>query len=183
MVRLDYGNFSRTLILHPFDLLKILLDKEDGPLISEFSKLIGDHPLLHFRIYELKKILFKDANMLSKRIESHKQNIDWQIRRIYRARNHVMHSGECWPGTRQLVQHLHSYLIICIHNLLHDLSSNPEWRIPDAFEHRLALYDYFQQRLKDDPRKKVTIAEIYNPIEIMHGSNNSPPAWRNNNAV
>ncbi|MEN6475099.1 MAG: hypothetical protein ABFD81_13875, partial [Syntrophaceae bacterium] len=115
--------------LHPEDMLRILLDDTDGPLITSFYDLIKDNPLLTFRIHHMRTDFFQNATKLANILKGNKKNIDWQLRRIYRVRNNVMHQGICLPGTRQLIQHLHSYYIFAIHNLIYDLKNNPNWTI------------------------------------------------------
>ncbi len=156
---------STKYILHPFDLLTILLDKKDGELIKDFLTLVKDNPLLLYRIGCLWKDPFSEPKFLIKRLKRHKKNIEWQIRRIYRARNYVMHKGVCPLQTRQLIQHLHSYYIVTIHNLIHDLKINSEWSINDALEHRFHLYEYFCKKITDG--EKVTTEALFNPYLIL----------------
>ena len=156
---------SSKYILHPFDLLKILLDKKDGELITEFLTFIKDNPLLLYRIGCLWKDPFSKPKDLVKRLERHKKNIEWQLRRIYRARNYVMHKGICPLQTRQLIQHLHSYYIVTIHNLIHDLKMNSEWSISDALVHRFHLYEYFCKKLNNN--EKATAEALFNPYLIL----------------
>lgn len=167
---------SNKYILHPSDLLNILLDKKDGELITEFRNLINDNPLSVYRIYSLWKDVFEKPEILAEKLERHRKNIEWQIRRIYRARNYAMHNGICHPRTRQLIQHLRSYYIITIHNLIHDLKINSEWSISDALEHRFYLYTYFYDRLKESNDKKLSIEALFNPYLVLFDSGKNS-AW------
>jgi len=151
--------------LHPFDLLKILLDKKNGELATEFLSFIQGNPLLIYRISYLRKDIFGDPKILLEKLERHEKNIAWQIRRIYRARNYVMHKGVCPLQTRQIIQHLHSYYIVTIHNLIHDLKINSEWSINAALEHRLRLYAYFKKMLKSNA--DITPEALFNPYLIL----------------
>ncbi len=164
--------------LHPIDMLKILFEKNDSDLITRFQNIVGQHPLLHYRIFSLREDLFKNPKKLKNGIERHRRDVDWQIRRIYRARNHIVHTGTCLPQNRQLIQHLHSYFIITTHALIHDLRNNQLWGIADAFEHRRNMYDYFITRLKNsDPT--ISIDEIYNPLDMFLAKSDLKPAWLN----
>ncbi|WP_207689736.1 hypothetical protein [Desulfonema limicola] len=165
---------SSKYVLHPFDLLKILLDKKNGELITEFLNLIQSNPLLIYRIGCLWKDPFGDPKLCAKKFERHKKNIEWQIRRIYRARNYVMHKGVCSLQTRQLIQHLHSYYVVTMHNLIHDLKMNSTWSINEAFEHRLHLYTYFYNELNNNG--KITLEALFNPYLILFEKMNTS-AW------
>jgi hypothetical protein len=167
---------SSEFLLHPYDMLTILLDRNEEKVVQEFGNLVGDHPLLHYRIYSLREHFFKDAKTASKQILRHRVNIDWQIRRIYRARNYILHKGCCWPQTRQLIQHLHSYFIISMHNLVHDLRRNTSWSIADAFQHRRTIFDHFIARLRNGERQ-VLMDEVYDPLKMLAGIGESSPAW------
>jgi hypothetical protein len=156
---------SSEYILHPFDLLTILVDKQHGELIKEFLNLIKDNPLLLYRIGYLSKDTFSKPKFLMERLKKHKKNIEWQIRRIYRARNYVMHKGIYPLKTRQLIQHLHSYYIITIHNLIHDIKMHSEWSISDALEHRCHLYEYFCKKLENN--ENITVEALFNPQLIL----------------
>ena len=174
-------NSSTEHILEPRDLLNILLDKEEGDLINNFYEFVKDNPLLLFRIHYLRQRVFKSPKTLSKAIDTHRLNIDWQLRRIYRARNHVMHRGVCVPQTRQLIQHLHTYYINEINTIINDLVWHPNWGIPEALEHRLLLYEMLQKRLKDHEKSPISQEEILKPFKILFMNKaTSPILWQNN---
>lgn len=68
-----------------------------------------NYPLLQYRIqhyserfsnrFELKKVLFK-----------HQKRLEWQIMRIYRNRNMIVHDGSYFPYIDLIVQNLHFYI-------------------------------------------------------------------------
>jgi hypothetical protein len=65
-------------------------------------------PLLRFRIFQLNCNL-KNGKAASELLNTHKQKVEWQIRRIYRARNLIVHSGKLPTYTNILVENLHNY--------------------------------------------------------------------------
>ena len=164
-------------LLDPRDLLTILLDEKDGALITKFYEFSEDHPLLRYRIFSLRTKVLKSAETLSKAIEAHRLNIDWQIRRIYSARNNVMHRGVCVPQTRQLIQHLHTYFIIEMNTVINDLNWNSSWGIGEALEHRCVLYETLQNRLKEYDQKAISQEEIFNPHKILFLKDRTPPLF------
>ncbi|WP_230876399.1 hypothetical protein, partial [Paenibacillus validus] len=50
-----------------------------------------NNPLATNRIYEMKKN-YSDARNILKLIENHEQKVQWQLKRIYRCRNEIVHS-------------------------------------------------------------------------------------------
>lgn len=67
------------------------------------------HPLLRNRIYSLNQ-RFSSADLTLKTLSTHIQRVSWQTRRIYRARNIIIHSGKTLPYVSILVENVHSYL-------------------------------------------------------------------------
>jgi GTP1/Obg family GTP-binding protein len=103
---------------------------------------------------------YREPTVMKERLASHKQKLDWQLRRIYRARNYVMHRGRSVQGMRQLIQHLHTYYIMLIHTIIHDLKYRPLWGIEEACESRKNLYANALVRLKDHKNSPIAIEDI-----------------------
>jgi hypothetical protein len=70
---------------------------------------LGDFELLRYRLFRLYEI-FSDPVKLIKQIEEHQQRVDWQLRRIYRARNSIVHRGSKPVFSNQIVDNAHEYL-------------------------------------------------------------------------
>ena len=163
-------------ILHPFDLLSILLDEDSGPNINQFTQIVADDPLIKFRVSRLRSVYFKNPTNLSTGLERHRQNIEWQLRRIYRARNQILHQGICPSGTRQLIQHLHSYYSLALRNILHDLNKHDSWNISDALEHRHYAYVQLQEVLQGEVAADVTVQYLLDPA-IQNSYTQGIRAW------
>ena len=70
---------------------------------------LGNNVLLKNRIYVLKEQLCS-AERIRHLIESHNNRVMWQIQRIYRTRNEIIHSGQTEPFINILVENIHTYL-------------------------------------------------------------------------
>lgn len=86
----------------------IALDKYKDLRTSLYSKLENFH-LLRYRCFELSEILKSPKKVLDV-IEQHQKKIQWQIRRIYRTRNIIVHSGGSLPYIDTLIENAHDYL-------------------------------------------------------------------------
>ena len=81
---------------------------QDSEGFKEISKLLANNPLLRFRLYSLRKEL-SDSKHIKKKIEKHHERIEWQLYRIYRARNLSTHIGITMPYMREILFNLHNY--------------------------------------------------------------------------
>lgn len=165
----------------PFDLLMILTDKFKGDMIMNLLKITSTNSLSVFKIYQLWDKIFKSPEILYKRLEAHNQHIEWQLKRIYRVRNNIMHMGFYKFDIRHIIEHLHNYLIVAIHNIIRDLKEKPDWTIAESFEHRFLGYNRLLDQLKNHSKDNpVSLQTILDPARII--LKEAPlPAWPNIN--
>ena len=62
-----------------------------------------------------------DSNKVEKFIQNHTQRVEWHIRRIYRARNLIVHTGKVPSSIERLVESSHSYFDTFV-NIMMNLS-------------------------------------------------------------
>lgn len=89
--------------------LALISIKANETIREKLYSLCEWHPLLRNRIFYLTD-RFSSADLVLRTLKAHKERISWQIRRIYRARNLIIHSGKSLPYINILVENLHSYL-------------------------------------------------------------------------
>ena len=53
---------------------------------------------------------FSDRQELKKLLVNHRKRLEWQIMRIYRNRNMIVHDGSHFPYIELVVQNLHFYV-------------------------------------------------------------------------
>jgi hypothetical protein len=159
---------SKTDSIDPQDLLDALLDEERGRLSSELYRITGGHRLITYRIFRMRSRTFASREKAAESMEFHKKNVDWQLRRIYRARNQVMHHGRIVPMLPPLIQNLHTYLITSLNNIVYDLRSNDQWGVPDALAHRQLLFPRYIQCILDKERP-ISREALLNPARTLFG--------------
>lgn len=76
---------------------------------KDILKKIVDFPLLKERIFYYNEVLSTKGGC-TKFIEKHLNRIRWQIMRIYRNRNLIIHNGERMPYLSLLIENLHYYV-------------------------------------------------------------------------
>lgn len=89
-------------------LLLLLALKENEGLLSELLSEMENFEILRFRLFRLSEV-FSNPNKLLKKLEDHQRRVSWQIRRIYRTRNAIVHSGSTPKYSGMLVQNAHDY--------------------------------------------------------------------------
>lgn len=100
----------------------VLLDenKEEREL---FLKKCDDFPLLKERINYYNQMLNNSKSIYSF-VEKHANRVRWQIMRIYRNRNLIIHNGQKMPYLPLLIENLHSYVDDFINYTIHSMSED-----------------------------------------------------------
>ncbi|MCP1487827.1 hypothetical protein J3D48_004140 [Pseudomonas fluorescens] len=98
-------------------LLALLCVQTNQPLRDELYTALGDFHLLRFRIFSIAKI-FSSPNSTKKALEKHEKLVRWQIRRIYRTRNLIVHSGAKPTFIHGLVENGHDYLDLILFEIM-----------------------------------------------------------------
>jgi hypothetical protein len=158
-VLLRLAKKSKRHMVHPHDLLKIFLKEADSAEYKSFLCYISGNPLLLYRVDNLKSGLFHSSNGMRARLERHRQNVDWQLRRIYRVRNRIMHQGLVSSDTSHLYRHLHTYFINTVHEIIHTLENNSQWSLGHVFEDIRLDYEFFTDSLKNSD--SISLDTIY----------------------
>ncbi|TLV02746.1 hypothetical protein [Dyadobacter luticola] len=91
--------------------------EQSKPLRQELYNELTDFPLLRNRVYSIHESL-KSVDNIEKLLETHKMKIDWHLRRIYRTRGQIIHSGKYPSFISILIENLHNYLDIFLHKII-----------------------------------------------------------------
>lgn len=108
----DYNKIIKLVEENGNDYFKIacivILDKYQN-VRSELYLLLSNYPLIRSRISQLNKIFMKKKSYLDE-LDRYTRRIKWHLRRMYRTRNAIIHSGENPNNLKALGEHLHSYV-------------------------------------------------------------------------
>jgi hypothetical protein len=124
----------------------------------------------------VKTLLLSEPPALAESLKNARQNVEWQLRRIYRVRNAIVHSGRGAAVLPQLAQHLHSYLVKTVRSVLFELDRQPAWTIRDALEHRRRLFDHAVQFFGRTPGHQIA-AQTLLRVERCLAPQEPPFAW------
>lgn len=98
----------------------ILMPDNEAKIEVYLSK-CEDFPLLKERINYYKEML-STPKMVYDFVEKHADRVRWQVMRIYRNRNLIVHNGESMPYLDLLIENLHSYVDDFLSYVIHNLS-------------------------------------------------------------
>ncbi|MFZ7327823.1 hypothetical protein [Comamonas jiangduensis] len=87
----------------------LLSQPENNELRNELYAELRDFHLLRFRAFQISDLLSNKEKILN-RINLHETKVKWQLRRIYRTRNLLVHSGSRSSYIETLVENAHEYL-------------------------------------------------------------------------
>lgn len=148
-------------------LIKLLVLPEYSKTKDQLFKDLEQFHLLRNRAFYFSNILSETSKIASLH-ETHNQRLDWQIRRIYRTRNMLVHSGEAPPYINILIKNLHDYFDTVI-NIISVLASdgNKINAIDQAFKYVELSYNDYLKMLKSS-NEKMTAENIDSLVQIKH---------------
>lgn len=111
---------------------------------------VRDHPLLCNRLFTVWQSL-ETPGRLRKQLTDARMQTEWQLRRVYRARNLLVHAGASVPLIQYLYELLEYYYSLTLSRVIHDLQRNVGWGIEHSFEYRRLLNDYIYDEASRSP--------------------------------
>lgn len=116
-----------------------------GQLLAQMD----EFPLLRFRLYAFHEAWSHSAHA-SRELEWHRVRCDRHIRRIYNARNRIVHSAATLPYIPTLVQSLHSYLDVLAETVISTaVAYEAPTTLPGAFALLTAQCDSYRAYLRN----------------------------------
>jgi hypothetical protein len=161
---------------NPVDVLKVLTDVRDGKLINGLFECVQS-PLVRYRIHRLRHSVFNSAASIADNIEGHQQNVEWQVRRIYRARNQVIHRGRSSAMIRHLTQHLHTYFVAFTNNLIYDMTNHAGFGIDEAITFRDVTYAALVRQLRNHDGGAISRRMLIEPDAVYGPADADTIAW------
>ncbi|WP_417816241.1 hypothetical protein [Thalassospira alkalitolerans] len=147
----------------------LALSKHEGRR-DELTSSLSAYPLLEYRTQQLTKLLCSKKSALEA-IDKHIQRVEWQIRRTYRTRNIIVHSGQRIRNIDQLVENTHSYLDNILETTMELSCGDLNF---DDFDQVFEYCKQQQEELRETLQQDGHISE--NDIEFILGvERRSPP--------
>ncbi|WP_287925911.1 hypothetical protein [Diaphorobacter sp.] len=128
--------------------LRLLCLGENRGLRDQLFESLKDFHLLRYRAFRLSETL-SDKTKLQQLLATHEKKVAWQIRRIYRTRNLIVHSGRVPPPyIDTLVENGHDYLDTIVFEVMR-ISCGPysATSLEQVFEIAKIRYQDFARKL------------------------------------
>jgi len=132
------------------DVLEAVTRSNGHPKIESLCKHCATHSLLVWRINELWTIYHK-ASELRKDLTVARERLEWQLARIYRARNHLIHRGNESRSLPHLTNNLQYYFSTTVSRLLHGLGPKKDKTSHEAAYRWRAQSDFVIDQLATNP--------------------------------
>ncbi len=111
---------------------------------------IGNFELLRNRCAYFERALRSTAE-IRKLLNGHARRVAWQLRRIYRTRNLIVHTGRTPPFVDALIRNIHDYLDVVVSTIVHQASDGEKINsIDQTFAFATLKYKEFEEGLKVD---------------------------------
>jgi len=129
-------------------------------------------PLIVFRAQYYRYLLI-DGKKMKDTLEKHQKNLEWNLTRIYRVRNEIVHNAALKEDLTVLTSHLRYYLTFILNGLMEFFINHPVDVDKDKF---FSIEDYFLfQDLKLSSLSSynkneinfIDLIDINNPLEII----------------
>lgn len=137
-------------------LASIILGENDFQ--KELCALVACSPLALYRLARLQRV-YSDPKDVSKKNTTLYNKIEWQLHRIYRERNNIVHSGSSSRVTERLLDHAYSYyqsiLLLIEGTYRHSKISDSD----HAIEFASIKYFLRQQKLEEISKSKIPEGE------------------------
>lgn len=138
-------------------LAKILaLKKEYGSLYEK----LDEYPILQYRMDYFSNYIFKNSESVYNELKRHRRRIRWQIMRIYRNRNMIVHNGEHMPYLNIILGNLHYYVDSMMEVLVEYYHLGVKNNKAIFFHLSKEEIKYWEVLGLDDKGKKLNITEI-----------------------
>jgi hypothetical protein len=138
--------------VHPYEVMRALCAPKNAAPVVELLRGASSHVLLRYRLYRAWEELH-DPGRLATKLDLSRRRIDWQLQRIYRARNLVVHYGEEPPMLPLLLDNLQYYTSLSLQKVIHGMKLSDDWGVKESVAYWSAKSRYVVEKLRKGPHE------------------------------
>lgn len=140
--------------------------ESNKPIREKFYESLELFPLLKNRILKLKEIFTSPVSALEYLLE-HEQRVIWQLKRIYRTRNQIVHLGYVSDFTEYLVENSHNYLDIFINQIIHMVINDRQIASLEQGLKEIKICQQRHEKILKEKKNEVFTSDNY--VELIFG--------------
>ena len=143
----------------------LLVSKETENQRADLFQKMHKFVLLRNRCHTISERFNSTKSVLSV-LRQHEEKVSWQLRRIYRTRNMIVHTSYKPPYTNILIENAHSYLDLIVSNLLELASAK---NLIDSIDQAVELVKMKVKSHEDYLKASAELCDRNNFTKILFG--------------
>ncbi|HZV05838.1 MAG TPA: hypothetical protein VE999_12215 [Gemmataceae bacterium] len=148
-------------------LAAVLCLEENKALQKDLCNLCKDNPLALQRLFKLHRD-YHSLAAAARTIEGHRSRVEWQIYRIYRARNQLVHAGSVPSYLDSLILNLAEYYRASIATIINRARRDPEGSDIDQVVSEIAIeYGIFTRHFPKSSTRGLDRTELYRLVSVV----------------
>lgn len=124
----------------------LLVNQDYAQQNREFFERFADNPLMQFRLWDFRE-RFSKPKLYQASLNSHMNRVGWQIERIYRSRNELVHAGQKSRYLDSLGRNAESYFQMVVNPLIEKGRFGSNLDVDDLFAEFHIEFDAFRRKL------------------------------------
>lgn len=152
-------NFGKSLI-NDLDFMCLILLDEYNNARTELYSLLSEFPFIRYKIFNINK-RYENHGSIQKDIVRFENRLKWHLRRLYRARNTIIHSGETPEHLQYLTKHLMEYTSQLLGEIIFNLTIREDINNVESLFIDVELFNStIKTYLSKESKKNITREDI-----------------------
>lgn len=146
--------------INNLDFINLILLDEYKDARIELNSFLEKYPFIRYNIFAINK-RYEKLNSVKKDIERFETRLKWHLRRLYRARNTIIHSGEIPKHLQYLTKHLMEYTSQVLIEILFNLTIREDINNVESLFIDVELFNStIKTYLSKESKKNITREDI-----------------------
>ena len=146
--------------INNLDFINLILLDEYKDARIELNSFLEKYPVIRYNIFAINK-RYEKLNSVKKDIERFETRLKWHLRRLYRARNTIIHSGETPKHLQYLTKHLMEYTSQVLIEILFNLTIREDINNVESLFIDVELFNStIKTYLSKESKKNITREDI-----------------------
>ena len=155
-----FNKFFNKSSINDLDFMCLILLDEYNNARTELYSLLSDFPFIRYKIFNINK-QYANYGSIQKDIVRFENRLRWHLRRLYRARNSIIHSGEEPMHLQYLTKHLMEYTNQLLSEIIFNLTIREDITNVESLFIDIELFNSsIKSYLLNEPKKKISKDDI-----------------------